>query len=148
MFNLSLVPPSLCSKFQTNRPTLLYLRTQSISCDPPGVSPGSWRCWPPSGWGRCRWQPSPSRWRRGWRSPSSRTPSLGGVLTCRPDILGRAATFLSTVLGNSHRKAIVKKICVSTTPDRAPCALMPFVLAGFENRFPVFPVYLNFVAPL
>ena len=26
--------------------------------------------------------------------------------------------------------------------------LMPFILAGFENWFPLFPVYLNFVAPL
>ena len=32
------------------------------------------------------------------------------------------------------------------TLDWAPLTL--FVLAGFENRFLVFPVYLNFVAPL
>ena len=38
------------------------------------------------------------------------------------------------------------KKTMSMTPDWAP--LTPFVLAGVENRFPVFPVYLNFVVPL
>ena len=38
------------------------------------------------------------------------------------------------------------KKTLSMTPDWAP--LTPFVLAGVENRFPVFPEYLNFVVPL
>ena len=50
------------------------------------------------------------------------------------------------MISKFFRKTMSLKLCVSMTPDWAP--LTPFVLAGFENRFPVFPVYLNYVAPL